>query len=102
LLFIEVAGGPDGGNGGPGGDVYLATDEHCADLSFQSYHFAGARGAHGTSALCHGRKGDDLVIKIPRMSVAYIFLLCLYLFFSGYHSSAVAARVIKYNADDFK
>jgi GTP-binding protein len=62
---IHGVGGPDGGNGGSGGDIYLETDEHCGDLSFQTYHFSGVRGVHGTSALCHGRRGDDSVIRVP-------------------------------------
>jgi hypothetical protein len=58
---IHGIGGPDGGNGGAGGDIYLESDEHSGDLSFQTYHFSGLRGAHGGSALCHGRKGEDMV-----------------------------------------
>lgn len=57
---IHGVGGPDGGNGGGGGDIYLESSEHCGDLSFQTFHFSGARGTHGTSALCHGRKGEDV------------------------------------------
>jgi GTP-binding protein len=62
-------GGPDGGNGGAGGNIFIVADSHNADLSFQSYHFSGPRGKHGTSALCHGRKGEDLIVRVPAGTV---------------------------------
>eukprot|EP00455_Lapot_gusevi_P053990 TRINITY_DN8542_c0_g1_i3.p1 TRINITY_DN8542_c0_g1~~TRINITY_DN8542_c0_g1_i3.p1 ORF type:complete len:394 (-),score=60.14 TRINITY_DN8542_c0_g1_i3:8-1189(-) len=58
-------GGPDGGNGGAGGDVYIKAVVAQQDLQFPSYSFVAPRGTNGSSALCHGRKGEDLIINVP-------------------------------------
>jgi len=60
-------GGPDGGDGGRGGDVVLVCDDSLRDLeSFRrrSYFKAG-RGGHGQGALRHGRDGETLAIAVP-------------------------------------
>ena len=60
-------GGPDGGDGGDGGSVYLEADEGYATLSHLRYkklHKAGA-GQNGSGSKCFGKKGSDLVIKVP-------------------------------------
>lgn len=60
-------GGPDGGNGGAGGSVYLVGDEGVATLLAFRYkkHFIAGRGAHGKGKNMHGRRGKDLFIKVP-------------------------------------
>jgi GTP-binding protein len=60
-------GGPDGGDGGYGGDVVLRCDDSLRDLqSFKRRaHYKAARGRHGEGALRHGAEGDDLVVKVP-------------------------------------
>jgi GTP-binding protein len=60
-------GGPDGGDGGHGGDVVLVCDDSLRDLqSFKRRaHHKAARGRHGEGALRHGRDGDDLVVRVP-------------------------------------
>jgi GTPase len=60
-------GGPDGGDGGHGGDVLLVADPDLRDLTkfrFAS-HFKGKRGTHGQGSGRHGRRGDELVVPVP-------------------------------------
>jgi GTP-binding protein len=60
-------GGPDGGNGGDGGDVVLRVDphtSHLADLLYQPRLVAG-RGGHGRGKKQHGRSAPHLVVKVP-------------------------------------
>ncbi|HKH78695.1 MAG TPA: GTPase ObgE [Solirubrobacteraceae bacterium] len=60
-------GGPDGGDGGRGGDVVLVCDDSLRDLqSFRrkTHHRAG-RGGHGEGSLRHGADGETLVIGVP-------------------------------------
>lgn len=64
--FVEY-GGPDGGNGGRGGDVYaLCVDglNTLIDYRYQQ-HFKAPRGGHGMGRDRSGAKGDDLVLKVP-------------------------------------
>ena len=60
-------GGPDGGDGGRGGEVVLICDDSLRDLqSFKRRaHYSAARGRHGQGALKHGADGTDLVVKVP-------------------------------------
>jgi GTP-binding protein len=60
-------GGPDGGDGGPGGDVVLLTDENEQSLTPLRYmnHYEGENGAPGLSKGRHGRRGQDTIVKIP-------------------------------------
>ena len=60
-------GGPDGGNGGKGGDVILiASNKHptLVDLALQQ-HYRAKRGQHGKGKLQHGKNGPDLEIFVP-------------------------------------
>jgi GTPase len=60
-------GGPDGGDGGRGGDVVLLCDDSMRDLqSFKRWpHHKAKRGRHGEGALRHGARGDDHVVRVP-------------------------------------
>jgi GTP-binding protein len=60
-------GGPDGGDGGRGGDVVLLCDDSLRDLqSFKrKAHYKARRGAHGQGALRHGAEGGELVVRVP-------------------------------------
>src|SRR3977135_2713668 len=60
-------GGPDGGDGGHGGDVVLLCDDSLRDLqSFKRRaHYKAPRGRHGEGALRHGADGEDLVVRVP-------------------------------------
>ena len=60
-------GGPDGGDGGRGGDVLVLCDESLRDLQAfrrRTHHRAG-RGGHGEGALRHGADGQELTIAVP-------------------------------------
>jgi GTPase len=60
-------GGPDGGDGGRGGDVVLVCDAQRRDLSSlgRSRHFRAGRGEHGKGKRQHGERGEDRVILVP-------------------------------------
>ena len=60
-------GGPDGGDGGRGGDVVLVCDDSLRDLeSFRRRsHFKARRGGHGQGSLRHGADGETLEIAVP-------------------------------------
>jgi GTP-binding protein len=60
-------GGPDGGNGGKGGSVYLVADPHRNTLVHFRFNpnFEAKRGGGGQGALKSGREGDDLDIPVP-------------------------------------
>jgi len=60
-------GGPDGGDGGHGGDVVLVCDPSRRDLASMrvSAHFRAGRGGHGQGANKHGARGEDKVVLVP-------------------------------------
>jgi GTPase len=60
-------GGPDGGDGGPGGDVVLVADPDLRDLSAfrRRRRFQAGRGGPGRGAGKHGATGDDAELKVP-------------------------------------
>lgn len=60
-------GGPDGGNGGTGGDVILRADHNAASLlAFRDHpHRKAQSGTHGQGNKRHGADGDDLVVPVP-------------------------------------
>lgn len=64
-------GGPNGGNGGRGGDVYLEADPHLNTLiSFKGRrHFKAQRGGHGKGKNMQGPKGDDVSLSVPAGTV---------------------------------
>jgi GTP-binding protein len=60
-------GGPEGGDGGNGGDVVFVVDGGLGtlvDLTFQR-HLRAKRGAHGRGKGCDGAAGEDLVVRVP-------------------------------------
>ncbi len=71
--FIPL-GGPDGGDGGKGGSVYLLADKG-ADTLKQFQHkrrFRAASGKNGSKQKKHGAKGDDLIVKVPLGTMVFI------------------------------
>ena len=65
--FIEF-GGPDGGDGGRGGDVIVECVDGLNTLIDYRYaqHFRGEVGQHGMGAQRTGAKGKDVVLRLPR------------------------------------
>lgn len=63
----KPACGPDGGDGGNGGNVYVIADASCDNLisfRYTSKYFAG-NGERGGTNKCFGKRGDDVIIKVP-------------------------------------
>lgn len=60
-------GGPDGGDGGKGGDVIFEVDDSINTLSDYRHKrkFAAQAGEEGQKRNCHGKKGSDLILKVP-------------------------------------
>jgi GTPase len=60
-------GGPSGGDGGQGGDVYLESNPHDNTLLRYRYNreFRAERGRHGEGSKCHGRSGEPMVLRVP-------------------------------------
>ena len=60
-------GGPDGGDGGRGGNVVIQADAQLSSLIDYRFkhHFRAERGTHGQGARRHGRDGADLVLRVP-------------------------------------
>lgn len=69
-LFVP-AGGPDGGDGGKGGDVIFEVDEGLNTLSEFRYirKYSAEDGESGGKKRCHGKDGEDLIIKVPEGTV---------------------------------
>lgn len=66
-------GGPNGGDGGEGGSVYLVADDGLntlVDFRFRRL-FRAKPGESGKGSECTGKKGDDLYIKVPVGTLAY-------------------------------
>ena len=66
-----AAGGPDGGDGGRGGDIILRVDPHMSTLMDFRYKrkYAAENGREGQGKRCSGKDGSDLVIRVPRGTV---------------------------------
>jgi GTP-binding protein len=60
-------GGPDGGDGGRGGDVVIVCDDSLRDLQRfkRSAHHRAARGGHGEGSQRHGADGEPIVVRVP-------------------------------------
>ncbi|HNP88096.1 MAG TPA: GTPase ObgE [Kouleothrix sp.] len=65
-------GGPDGGDGGRGGHIYLLADRHLNTLLpfREKNRFKAERGGNGGGSRKHGRDGQDLVIRVPPGTLA--------------------------------
>ncbi len=66
-----AAGGPDGGDGGRGGDVVVSVNDHLStlmDFRYKRKYVAG-NGMDGQGKRCSGKDGEDLRIRVPRGTV---------------------------------
>ena len=71
-LYVP-AGGPDGGNGGHGGDIIFQVDKGLntlGDFRHNSKYIAQS-GEEGGKKRCSGKNGEDLIIKVPEGTVIY-------------------------------
>jgi GTP-binding protein len=61
-------GGPDGGNGGRGGDIIFTASKHFRTLVefHHKHHFKAQRGQHGKGSTKYGWNAEDLSVKVPR------------------------------------
>lgn len=66
-----AAGGPDGGDGGKGGDIVFKVDDNISNLIDFRYKkkYIAEKGQNGSSKNCTGRNAPDLVITVPRGTV---------------------------------
>ena len=64
-------GGPDGGDGGRGGDIVVEVNDHMSTLMDFRYKrkYTAGNGADGAGKRCTGRDGEDLIIRVPRGTV---------------------------------
>jgi GTP-binding protein len=64
-------GGPDGGDGGKGGDVWLVASRDVASLlAFKDHpHRRADNGVHGAGRARHGKSGADVIVKVPEGTV---------------------------------
>ena len=69
-----AAGGPDGGDGGKGGDVYFVVDKDKNTLIDFRYNkkYKAQNGQNGSGNHCFGKSGEDLYIKVPKASIKNI------------------------------
>lgn len=69
-LFVP-AGGPDGGDGGKGGDIIFEVDKGMTTLADYRHRgkFCAQDGEQGGKKRCHGKNGSDLVLKVPEGTI---------------------------------
>ena len=63
-----AAGGPDGGDGGRGGNIVFQVDDNLSTLADFRYKrkYKAPNGENGRGANCNGKRGEDLIIRVPR------------------------------------
>lgn len=66
-----AAGGPDGGDGGKGGDIVFSVDDSISTLVDFRYKrkYTAEKGQNGSSGNCTGKNAPDLIVKVPRGTV---------------------------------
>ena len=66
-----ASGGPDGGDGGRGGNIVFAADDNLSTLADFRYKrkYTAPKGENGRGGRCNGKKAEDLVIRVPRGTV---------------------------------
>src|SRR6476659_7479476 len=66
-------GGPDGGDGGRGGDIILRADQHTDHLAHLFYEpiIKAKNGGHGRGKTMHGKNAPDKIVKVPIGTIVY-------------------------------
>ena len=69
-LYVP-AGGPDGGDGGKGGDIIFEVDKGMTTLADYRHRgkFCAGDGEQGNKKRCHGKNGNDLILKVPEGTI---------------------------------
>ncbi len=69
-LYVP-AGGPDGGDGGKGGDIIFEVDKGMTTLADYRHRgkFCAGDGEPGNKKRCHGKNGNDLILKVPEGTI---------------------------------
>src|SRR5438874_1699637 len=72
LKFMPM-GGPDGGNGGDGGSIFLVADENLNTLVDYRFtrQFKAENGEKGSGMNCTGKDGGDLVLRVPVGTIVF-------------------------------
>jgi GTPase len=72
LKFMPF-GGPDGGNGGDGGSIFLSADESINTLVDYRYirSYQAENGEKGSGSNCTGKSGQDLILRVPVGTIIY-------------------------------
>ena len=85
-----ASGGPDGGDGGKGGDIVFQVDTNLSTLADFRYKrkYTASNGENGSGGRKNGRGGEDLIIKVPRGTII-----------KEVESGAVAVRMRGENGD---
>lgn len=70
--FVPM-GGPDGGNGGKGGDIIFRVEKGLKTLIDLKYHkiIKASKGENGRGSAMHGKKAEDIIIKVPEGTTIY-------------------------------
>lgn len=66
-----ASGGPDGGDGGRGGNIVFVADTNLSTLADFRYKrkYVAPKGENGRGGRCNGKKADDLIIRVPKGTV---------------------------------
>lgn len=66
-----ASGGPDGGDGGKGGDIVFKVDEHLSTLADFRYKkkYVARNGDNGRGNKCYGKSGENLIINVPKGTI---------------------------------
>lgn len=66
-----ASGGPDGGDGGRGGNIVFVVDDSLSTLADFRYKrkYTAENGQNGRGGRCNGKKGQDLIIRVPRGTI---------------------------------
>ena len=69
--LYDPAGGPDGGVGGKGGDIIFEVDKGMTTLADYRHRgkFCAGDGEPGNKKRCHGKNGNDLILKVPEGTI---------------------------------
>ena len=82
-----AAGGPDGGDGGHGGSIVVKVDDNLSTLMDFRYKrkYQAPAGQNGEGGRRSGKRGEDLIIKVPPALYYQFFLVLLFFYFQLFH-----------------